>query len=264
MKVAKNELASIDYGNELDLLLPYCMMKAALWTYGDGEVDIGTMWCIVSKNKKIDTKGKQYIVSLFQEWFYEDDETYTWDKKINLCSVKNNEPFIIISIGDIVKIIENNKISGIKYDLAITLRLYSHMDGKCIYMKHDELLEFIKHEYAPSDLYNINNSDTWFVNYTTKELEQIARMFIAYPGIEELLYKRYDSDETYLENEFISRKNFDTRMKKLENMGILCKVNTTYGPYCNKVVYCRVEHKDIAEALYRRLDQQREISRNNK
>ena len=138
------------------------------------------------------------------------------------------------------------------------------MDGKCIYMKHDELLEFIKHEYAPGDLYNINNSDTWFVNYTTKELEQIARMFIAYPGMEELLYKRYDSDETYLENEFISRKNFDTRMKKLENMGILCKVNTTYGPYCNKVVYCRAEHKDIAEALYRRLDQQREISRNNK
>ena len=44
-------------------------------------------------------------------------------------------------------------------------------------------------------------------------------------------------------------------------MGIICKVHTNYGLYSNKAVYCRVEHKEIAEALYNQIWENKQLAK---
>ena len=95
---------------------------------------------------------------------------------------------------------------------------------------------------------------------TYQELKEIANKITAYPNIDDLITKRYNTDKIG-NDEYITRKNFSNHINKLEDLGVVCKIQTSFGQYGKKSVFCRVEHKEIVIALYERLEQLKDMAK---
>ena len=264
MKIYKTELDTINY-NEMKLLIPMVMIEVAQRIYSNDSqfsCSIECMWSLVTKCKMPLTKAKRTeLISLFEDYF-NDGKSLEWDVEITFDYYNKENDFILINMNDIVSIFTTekrfDKIANLLYTI---LNFHSYMNGKCIYMSKTDLINYEKEQYTNID---ITDSTTWFYNLTTKQLESLASDFVAYPSIEDLLTKRYNNDTNKFEEQLMAEVNFNKYIKQLTELGIICKVQTNYGQYGNKVVFCRCEHKEVVEALYERLSKHKDMAKTNK
>ena len=271
IKIYKNTLDKIESKEQIKMLVPIIMISVAQKFYGgsakteDFGASIDLMWTLVTKGKKSLTKRERdNLVELFKDFLHIDKEL-TFDEELILNKIKDEGAFIMVSIDDIVTIFNGEKrLDKIANSFAILLGVHSYFDGYFIDMSKDELIQEVKHQYAGDDMWKKEKPQTWFVHYTSEELEEIARHFVAFPNVEDLTSRRYNDDSNPFDSQLLARVNFDKYMKALEEMGIICKVSTKYGTYGNKAVFCRVEHKEVVEALYSRLEKIAEIAKENK
>lgn len=258
MKIYKSDLDLLDEAYS-ELILPLVMVESGASIYGQ-DVSVEAMWNLISKSKKIDNKKKDYIVELFNKYYDRDDITY---KTIIPCdSPEPDSNFIILNIQDITAVAMNAKrIQDMCNYISLIINIHSYMQGDFIYTSKNELLGIVKEYYPYWDGFNYNDSMTWFRNWPTDVLLEFSRFFVAYPAYEQIGTYRYSDDPNPLHEPFMCARNFDNKIKKLEEMGIICKVHTKYGQYSNKAVYCRVEHKEIAEALYNQIWENKQLAK---
>lgn len=269
IKIAKKDLDQFNYlTNDIKMLVPYVMIKVAHQIYGeDNEVTISIeqMWSLVTKGKrKLRPTQRNNILGLFcshidKSITFEDEYTFN----INAC----DDNYIRLDMKHIVSIFTNYRLDSIDMALAITLRVISHMNGEYIGLSKIDLikqLEHLENQYIEDSVFHINKPSTWFLRYTMKDWENMARNIVAFPNIEDLLKTRYDSDKAVMDKPFIYEDNFNNHLKKLEELGIVCKVQTNYGERKNKIVFCLVEHKEVVEQLYKRYNELVAYSRKHK
>lgn len=260
MKIYKDDLDMIEANREL--LLPLVMLEAVREIYDkyDGAITIETMWNIVSNGKKISPKMKRTISDLFNAYYNETGMEFSSGLYFKYDKPKSN--FIIINFCDVVKIInDSKKVSDINSSLALVLNIHSYMDGEYIYKDRYELLQAANEFYPYNNTFTFDNPVTWFKCWPTSELEEFARFFIAYPTYEQISTKLHSNDINPLAHPYITNDGLNKAFKKLEAIGIICKVHTKYGLYSNKAVYCRVEHKEIAEALYNQIWENKQLAK---
>ena len=242
-----------------NMILPIMMMQSAMSIYGECAT-ISEMWSLISKCKKISRDKKKSLVELFQEYF--NDDTITFDSEIKFYGDEETS-FVIISFMDVYEIVKNTRaIEDMCSLLTLVIVLQSFFNGEFIYKTKNELLQCIN-DYNPyNSSFNIGNPSTWFKYWKTKDLEDFAKNFICYASYDYISRKRYSNDNDVANVPLYNARTLDKRIRKLEEMGIICKVHTNYGQYSNKAVYCRVEHKEIAEALYNQIWENKQLAKN--
>ena len=241
-----------------NMILPIMMMQSAMSMYGECAT-ISEMWSIISKCKKINKSNKDSLVELFREYF--NDDTITFDSEIKFYD-DDDTSYVIISFKDVYEIVKNTRaIDDICSLLTLVIVLQSFFNGEFTYKTKNELLQCVN-EYNPyNSSFNINNPNTWFKYWKTKDLEDFAKNFICYASYDYISRIRYSNDNNAANVPLYNARTLDRRARKLEEMGIICKVHTNYGQYANKVVYCRVEHKEIAEALYNQIWENKQLAK---
>lgn len=262
MKFNRKDLDNFVYSHkdEVKMLIPYVMITIGQQIYGELnsniEVSISCLWSIVTKNKKtLAKRERDTLVKLFNTYF---NETVEYDEDIVFPKREETSDFILVSLDDITKIFITSSFGALGMQLAILLNVQSYFNGKYTYkVKNDVILELCKVHESQIDF---NNPTTWFYGMTYQELKDIANKITAYPNIDDLLTKRYNNDKQQNE-QYITPRNFGEHINKLEDLGIICKVQTSFGQYGRKVVYCRVEHKEIVVALYNRLEQLKDMAK---
>lgn len=273
IKVYKSTLDTIENKEDVKLLVPMIMNLVAQKFYGGTsknecfEVSINLMWTLVTKGKRSLTKRERdNLVELFKEYIKSHTNVeLEYEENFFLDKITGNDSFIKVSIDDIVTIFNREKrLDKIANSFAILLGVHSYFDGGFIDMTKEELIKEVKHQYVGEDVWKMNKPKTWFMNYTSEELEDIARRFVAFPNVEDLTSRRYNDDKNQFDTPLVARVNFDKYMKSLEEMGIICKVATKFGTYGNKAVFCRVEHKEVVEVLYQRLEKLAQLAKENK
>jgi hypothetical protein len=270
IKVTKKDLDQFNYlTNDIKMLVPYVMIKVAHQIYGeDNEVTISIeqMWNLVTKGKRKLRKAQRENLL---DWFYwfTDNEDITFEDDYTFNVDTYDDTYIRLDMKYIVSIFTNYRFDNIDVALAITLRVISHMNGEYIGLSKIDLikqLEHLENQYIEDSVFHINKPSTWFLRYTMKDWENMARNIVAFPNIEDLLKTRYDSDKAVMDKPFIYEDNFNNHLKKLEELGIVCKVQTNYGERKNKIVFCLVEHKEVVEQLYKRYNELVAYSRKHK
>lgn len=241
-----------------NMILPIMMMQSAMSIYGECAT-ISEMWSLISKCKKISRDKKKSLVELFQEYF--NDDTITFDSEIKFYDDEETS-FVIISFMDVYEIVKNTRaIEDMCSLLTLVIVLQSFFNGEFIYKTKNELLQCIN-DYNPyNSSFNIDNPSTWFKHWKTKDLEDFAKNFICYASYDYISRIRYSNDNDAANVPLYNSRTLDKRIRKLEEMGIICKVHTNYGLYSNKAVYCRVEHKEIAEALYNQIWENKQLAK---
>ena len=241
-----------------NMILPIMMMQSAMSMYGECAT-ISEMWSIISKCKKINKSNKDSLVELFREYF--NDDTITFDSEIKFYD-DDDTSYVIISFKDVYEIVKNTRaIDDICSLLTLLIVLQSFFNGEFTYKTKNELLQCVN-EYNPyNSSFNINNPNTWFKYWKTKDLEDFAKNFICYASYDYISRIRYSNDNNAANVPLYNARTLDRRARKLEEMGIICKVHTNYGQYANKAVYCRVEHKEIAEALYNQIWENKQLAK---
>lgn len=275
IRVGKEELNEFDYNNENELkhLVPFIMIKVAYSVYGDTSyntvtVSVEQMWQLVTKGKrKLRSTQREMLVKWFKDYtgIEIDFETeFTFNEKP--FGYYERVSFIKLEMKQIISIFSKYRLDNIDMAIVLTLRTLSHMNGEYIGMSEEDLLDKVVH----SNTYEIYSDDDfdekaelWFKRYTVDDVLKQASNFVAYPNVEDLLIRRYDTDEE-MNEPFISEQNFNKHMKNLEEIGVICKVNTHYGQRKNKVVFCQVEHKTICESMYARYDALVEYAKKHK
>lgn len=262
MKFNRKDLDNFVYSHkdEVRMLIPYVMINVGSQLYGelngDVEFSVSCLWSIVTKNKKsLPKRERENLINLFSIYL---NKTITYDESIYLGKYNELPDFITISLEDITKIFITNSFGTLGMQLAILLNIQSYFNGKYIYKKkNDVILELCKVHDSQIDY---NNPKTWFYGMTYQELKEIANKITAYPNIDDLITKRYNTDKIG-NDEYITRKNFSNHINKLEDLGVVCKIQTSFGQYGKKSVFCRVEHKEIVIALYERLEQLKDMAK---
>lgn len=262
MKFNRKDLDNFVYSHkdEVRMLIPYVMINVGSQLYGelngDVEFSVSCLWSIVTKNKKsLPKRERENLINLFSIYL---NKTITYDESIYLGKYDELPDFITVSLEDITKIFITNSFGTLGMQLAILLNVQSYFNGKYIYKKkNDVILELCKVHESQIDY---NNPKTWFYGMTYQELKEIANKITAYPNIDDLITKRYNTDKIG-NDEYITRKNFSNHMNKLEDLGVICKIQTSFGQYGKKSVFCRVEHREIVIALYERLEQLKDMAK---
>lgn len=262
MKFNRKDLDNFVYSHkdEVRMLIPYVMINVGSQLYGelngDVEFSVSCLWSIVTKNKKsLPKRERENLINLFSIYL---NKTITYDESIYLGKYDELPDFITVSLEDITKIFITNSFGTLGMQLAILLNVQSYFNGKYIYKKkNDVILELCKVHDSQIDY---NNPKTWFYGMTYQELKEIANKITAYPNIDDLITKRYNADKVG-NDEYITRKNFSNHINKLEDLGVVCKIQTSFGQYGKKTVFCRVEHKEIVIALYERLEQLKDMAK---
>lgn len=262
MKFNRKDLDNFVYSHkdEVRMLIPYVMINVGSQLYGelngDVEFSVSCLWSIVTKNKKsLPKRERENLINLFSIYL---NKTITYDESIYLGKYDELPDFITVSLEDITKIFITNSFGTLGMQLAILLNVQSYFNGKYIYKKkNDVILELCKVHESQIDY---NNPKTWFYGMTYQELKEIANKITAYPNIDDLITKRYNADKVG-NDEYITRKNFSNHINKLEDLGVVCKIQTSFGQYGKKTVFCRVEHKEIVIALYERLEQLKDMAK---
>lgn len=262
MKFNRKDLDNFVYSHkdEVRMLIPYVMINVGSQLYGelngDVEFSVSCLWSIVTKNKKsLPKRERENLLNLFSIYL---NKTITYDESIYLGKYDELPDFITVSLEDITKIFITNSFGTLGMQLAILLNVQSYFNGKYIYKKkNDVILELCKVHESQIDY---NNPKTWFYGMTYQELKEIANKITAYPNIDDLITKRYNADKVG-NDEYITRKNFSNHINKLEDLGVVCKIQTSFGQYGKKTVFCRVEHKEIVIALYERLEQLKDMAK---
>lgn len=267
MKFYKSDLA-FSYGEEeIKQLIPYVMIEVAKEVYGsplenEVEVSISAMWSLVTKNKRpLAKRERDKLVGLFNIYLQDDTITYETDMKFKL-EKNRDDYFITINMSDLNKVFIEVTLAKLPKQLANLLNIQSYLNPKYVYYSLEDLVYEVT-KLHESEI-NWNNTSNWLIKYTYKELEKMANKFVVYPSIECLLTKRHNMDETGLDTKYVTEPNFNTHIAELEELGILCKVNTTYGKHGSKAVFCRVEHKPLCVALYNRMDALKEMAKEYK
>lgn len=260
IQIAKKDLDKFNYNSndDIKMLVPFTMINVAHIIYGQDNIvtiSVEEMWNLVTRGKRKLRKAQRENLLDWFYWFtnnkditFEDDFTFTVNQY-------KNEKFIKLDMKHIVNIFTEYRFDNIDIALAITLRLLSHMNGEYIGMSRNTLIQKIKHDYVGSDVFDIEKPNTWFQKYTMKDWNVMSSNLVAFPNIDDIIVKRYDTDGTVMDKPFIYEDNFNDHIAKLEKIGVICKVQTTYGKRRNKVVFCQVEHKEVVEQLYKRYDE---------
>lgn len=262
MKFNRKDLDNFVYSHkdEVRMLIPYVMINVGQQIYGELngkiEMSINCLWSIVTKCKKpLAKRERDTLTKLFNTYL---NKTITYDEDVIFEKQQDTSNFILISLDDITKIFINNTFSTLGMQLAIILNVQSYFTSKYTYkVKNDVILELCKVHESQIDM---SKPETWFYGMTYQELKSIANKITAYPNMDDLIVKQYNTD-TRSNEEYITRKYFSEHINKLEEMGIICKVQTSFGQHGKKVVYCRVEHKEIVIALYERLEQLKDMAK---
>ena len=258
IQIAKQDLDTFNYLNDsIKTLVPYVMIKVAHSLYGDSNsitTSVSEMWQLVTRGKrKLRKNQKENLLDWF--YWYTDNEDITFDDEFKFTVKTNcNSSFIKLDMKHIVNIFSNYRFDNIDTALAITLRITSHINGDYIGLSRLELIKQLEHQYADYKAFKVDEPSTWFLKYTMEDWNVMSRRLVAFPNIDDLLVTRYDSDKEIMDKPFIYEDNFNKHLAELEKLGIVCKVQTTYGKRKNKVVFCLVEHKDIVEELYKRYE----------
>ena len=273
MKFYRQDLLLFDCDNdkEVKLLIPHVMIETAKQVYGELtdeiEISISAMWSLVTKNKRpLAKRERDKLVVLFNEYF-NDEDTVEYDTDFKLIVTKKDDEetddtFILVSINDITQIFINTTMAKLPKQLANLLNIQSYFNGKYTYLSSEDLIiEITKVHESEMDF---NDSKTWFKYYTYKQLEEVASKFVAYPKLDQLLTKRFNTDKVGLKKQYLADDNFNDYIAELEKLGIICKVRTKYGIHGNKTVFCRVEHKEVCIALYNRMEQLKQMAKEHK
>lgn len=254
IKIAKRDLDQFNYlSDDIKKLVPYVMIKVAHQVYGeDDEVttSVEQMWNLVTKGKrKLRKTQRDNLLNWFGSYV---NKEITFEDEYIFSTNTHSDTYIILDMKHIVTIFTEYRLDNIDIALAITLRVLSHMNGEYIKLSRINLIKQIEHQYA--DSFELDNPSTWFLKYTMKDWNTMTSNIVAFPNIEDLLKTRYDSDKAEMDKPFIAEINFNKHLKELEDLGVICKVQTHYGKRSNKVVFCLVEHKEVVEQLYERYD----------
>lgn len=265
MKFYKTDLETITM-EETQLFIPMTMIVVAQKLYGENNksftCSINCMWSLVTKGKINLTKTKRIeLVELFKQYLGKND--LTWEDDIEFDYYETDENYTVLNIQDINNIfIEEKRFDKVANKLAIVLGLHTYMNGSCVYLSKEELVMEVSPQHESR--IDMNNPKTWFMTATHKQLELISSKFVAFPTMETLLTKRHNEDKNEYSQPLMTEVSFNKYIKELEELGIICKVNTKYGSHGNKAVYCRVEHKEVCEALYERLDELKQMAKKHK
>ena len=259
IQIAKQDLDAFNYlDDSVKTLVPYVMIKVAHSLYGDGNsvtISVKEMWQLVTRGKrKLRTNQRENLLDWF--YWYTDNKDITFDDEFKfIVKTNNGSNFIKLDMKHIVNIFTNYRFDNIDTALAITLRITSHINGDYIGLSRIEMIEQLKHKCASKEIFKVEEPNTWFLKYTMEDWTEMSRRLVAFPNVDDLLVTRYDSDKEIMDKPFIYEDNFNNHLTELEKLGVVCKVQTTYGKRRNKVVFCLVEHKDIVEQLYKRYEE---------
>ena len=258
IQIAKQDLDTFNYLNDsVKTLVPYVMIKVAHSLYGDGNsviTSVDEMWHLVTRGKrKLRKNQKENLLDWF--YWYTDNDDITFDDEFKFTVKTNcNSSFIKLDMKHIVNIFTNYRFDNIDTALAITLRIISHISGEYVGLSRLDMIKQLEHQYADYGKFKVEEPSTWFLKYKMEDWNVMSRRLVAFPNVDDLLVTRYDSDKEIMDKPFIYEDNFNKHLAELEKLGIVCKVQTTYGKRKNKVVFCLVEHKDIVEELYKRYE----------
>ena len=189
-----------------NMILPIMMMQSAMSMYGECAT-ISEMWSIISKCKKINKSNKDSLVELFREYF--NDDTITFDSEIKFYD-DDDTSYVIISFKDVYEIVKNTRaIDDICSLLTLLIVLQSFFNGEFTYKTKNELLQCVN-EYNPyNSSFNINNPNTWFKYWKTKDLEDFAKNFICYASYDYISRIRYSNDNNAANVPFYNARTLD-------------------------------------------------------
>lgn len=271
MNFNREDLLQFDYtdDNEIKLLIPYIMMETAKQVYGtycdEFEISICGMWNLITKSKRqLAKREREKLVELFTQYFNDGKEcSYDEDITLNGLNEQMYSNFIKVEMKDLTNIFINTTLAKLPKQLANILNIQSYFNGNCTYYSLEELVFTLTEEKLNEGEIDWENPN-WFKKFTYKELENMTSKFVAYPNIDELLSRRYNTDNLGLDKQYMATINFNSYIEELEQLGIICKVNTDYGQHGSKAVFCRVEHKQVCIVLYSRMSELSKFASENK
>ena len=259
MNFYKKDL-TFDYSNkdEIKLLIPHVMIETARQTYGVAqgsfEISIECMWNLVTMgNRKLGSRERKDIVKLFRHYL-NDDTLQDFNSIVTLDGYWHfsKAHFIKVEMKDITTIFIKSTLAKLPKHLAILLNIQSYFTGDWIYLSFEDLVfKVSKYDEELIDWEKPN----WFKRHTSEELADIQGDFICFSSIDNILMTRHNEDKDGLDKPFLARDNFDDYVKELESWGIICKVKTNCGVFDNKIVFCRVEHREVVKQYYIRYDE---------
>lgn len=257
IQIPKEELNNFNYlDDSIKTLVPYVMIKVAHGLYGNGNsvtTSVEEMWHLVTRGKRKLRKNQRENLLYWFYWFT-DNEDITFENDFTFTIKNYDSNFIKLDMKHIVSIFTEYRFDSIDTALAISLRIISHINGEYVGMNKLDMIKQLEHQYASYKAFKVDEPSTWFLKYTMKDWNEMSRKLVAFPNIEDLLKTKYDSDKQVMDKPFIAEINFNKHLTELEKLGVVCKVQTTYGQRKNKVVFCLVEHKEIVEQLYKRYE----------
>lgn len=279
MKFFRQDLTQCDYNDDknVKLLVPYVMIETAKQVYGElsseVEISICGMWNLVTKSKKpLAKRERDKLVALFNEYLgYTVD--YETDIKFDIVErefEQDDDTFIMVSMNDITKIFIETTMAKLPKQLANILNIQSYFNGKYIYYSLEDLVLAVtkQHEgqleWLDDGTLDLSKAHLWLYHFKYSELENLASKFVAFPNLDQLLTKRFNSDSVGLDKQYLANDNFNEYIAELERLGIICKVPTKYGSHGRKAVFCRVEHKALCIALYDRMDKLKQMAKKHR
>ena len=280
MKFYRRDLLQFNYTDDkvIKLLVPYVMIETAKQVYGElsneVEISICGMWHLVTKGKKsLAKREREKLVALFNEYL---DYTVEYETDIKFDIVQreleqdDDNTFIMTSLNDIAKIFIETTMAKLPKQLINLLNIQSYFNGKYIYYSLEDLVLAItkQHEsqleWLDDGTLDLSKAHLWLYHFKYNELEELASKFVAYPNVDQLLTKRFNSDNVGLDKQYLANDNFNEYIAELETLGIICKVPVKYGSHGRKAVFCRVEHKPLCVALYNRMEQLKQMAKKYK
>lgn len=269
MKIQKSVLDLIITKDDIQLLTPISLISLGQEFFSiEGrntfKTSINTLWTIATNGqRKLTKKEREVLIQLFEEHLGRDGLDF--NELIDFTKIEDDSHYVFIHLIDVAKIFVNSKrIESIGQYLFFVINIYSYLNANYVYKSKEFIIQEFKHDYIGDDVWDETKKETWFRNYTFKDLMIARRCLMCYPTLETITTKRCNSDNVGFDEPIMSRSGVTYYLDRLSEWGLLYKNLIKWNNHGNKLIFCRGEHKEIVEELCLRLDQMEEYVKENK
>lgn len=261
MKIQKSVINSLNTKEDLKLFVPITLIALGedifpLEHQKNYTTSIYTLWTIATNGERKPTKKeREELVGLFSKYLKRENIDFYENITFNS---SNGASFVPLHLTDIVKIFKTTKrIETVGTLLFFLVNIHSYLDGSCIYRTHSFLVEEFKHDYIDDKSWDKEKSETWFRKYDADQLVDVKKRILCYPCLETLAIKKHNSDSIGFKEPIMTRSGVTHYLDILKELGMIHRFSVSWGEHGSKLVFCREEHKLLAESLCSRIESQK-------